>query len=85
MAHSTTRRGFLATLAGVSGTIFLAACSSAAPSTQAPAGGAAQPASGGQQAPAAGGQKVTLRVMERANNIVEGGPQFELYRTHVIV
>jgi multiple sugar transport system substrate-binding protein len=82
MARSTTRRGFLATLAGVSGTVFLAACSSAAPSAQAPSGSGTQPASGGQQGPAAGGQKITLRVMERANNIVEGGPQFELYRTH---
>jgi ABC-type glycerol-3-phosphate transport system substrate-binding protein len=82
MAYTTTRRGFLATLAGLSGTVFLAACSSP-PSAQAPAaGGTAAPASAAQQAPASGGQKVTLRVMERANNIVEGGPQFELYRTH---
>src|SRR4030088_1825029 len=82
MAYTTTRRGFLSTLAGVSGTVFLAACSSAPPA-QAPAtGGTSAPAGAPQQAPANAGQKVTLRVMERANNIVEGGPQFELYRTH---
>ena len=71
MTHNLTRRGFLTTLAGVSGTVFLAACSSS------PA-----PAAGGQQAPAGAGGQVTLRVGERANNVVEGGPQFELYRTH---
>jgi multiple sugar transport system substrate-binding protein len=72
MTHNLTRRGFLIALGGLSGTAFLAACTAAAPS-----------AGGGQQAPAAGGQAVTLRVQERANNIVEGGPQYELYRTHV--
>src|SRR5260370_771225 len=71
MTPTLPRRVFLIALGGLRGTAFLGACT-AAPS-----------APGGQQAPAAGGQAVTLRVQERANNIVEGGPQYELYRTHV--
>ncbi|MBV9597436.1 MAG: extracellular solute-binding protein [Chloroflexi bacterium] len=74
--RTLSRRGFLATLAGVSGTMLLAACSSA-PAEQSSAGGA-------NQAPAAGsGGSVTLRVQERANNVVQGGPQYQLYQDHL--
>ncbi|HEX8967608.1 MAG TPA: extracellular solute-binding protein [Chloroflexota bacterium] len=78
MFHRTlSRRAFLATLAGASGVALLAACNSA-PATQAP-----QTSGATNQAPAtAAGQKITLRVHERANNIVEGGPQYALYQTH---
>src|SRR6185503_9200708 len=72
-----SRRAFLGTMAGAGGTLILAACSSA-PSASAPqttTTGAAPPAGGG-------GEKITLRIHERANNVVDGGPQFELYRTH---
>lgn len=72
MTHNLTRRGFLIAAAGVGGTALASACMNA-PS----------PAGSAQQAPPKTDQPVTLRVMERANNIVEGGPQFELYRTHV--
>jgi ABC-type glycerol-3-phosphate transport system substrate-binding protein len=91
-----SRRTFLGTLASTTGAVILAACGSAppaqkpaaeskpaeskpaetkpaAPAAQAPATTAAQPA-----APAAG--KTTVRIHERANNVVEGGAQYELFK-----
>src|SRR5262245_37584795 len=69
--RTLSRRGFLTTLAGVSGVALLAACTSAP----------AQPAA---QAPSTGASgNVTLRVQERANNVVQGGPQYQLYQTHL--
>src|SRR5690242_6334835 len=91
-----SRRMFLGTLTAAGGSVILAACGGspppapaaakpteaskpaqttvpAAPAAQAPATTAAKPA-----APAAG--KVTVRIHERANNIVEGGAQYELYK-----
>jgi multiple sugar transport system substrate-binding protein len=74
LQRTLSRRGFLTTLAGVSGMALLAACSSA-PSSPSSAGAT--------QAPAAGAGQVTLRVQERANNVVQGGPQYQLYQTHL--
>jgi multiple sugar transport system substrate-binding protein len=74
--RAITRRAFLGTVAGAGGTLILAACTSA-PSAQAP-----QTTTGAKPATSGGGEKITLRIHERANNVVEGGPQFELFRTH---
>src|SRR5437773_1496979 len=73
--RTLSRRGFLTTLAGVSGTALLAACTSAPPTPSSSAGAT--------QAPAAGAGQVTLRVQERANNVVQGGPQYQLYQAHL--
>jgi multiple sugar transport system substrate-binding protein len=74
--RTLSRRGFLTALAGASGTVLLAACTSAPTASSGP--------SSANQAPAAGsGAKVTLRVQERANNVVQGGPQYQLYQTHL--
>jgi multiple sugar transport system substrate-binding protein len=75
LQRTLSRRGFLTTLAGVSGTALLAACTSAPSSPSAPSGAA--------QAPASGTGQVTLRVQERANNVVQGGPQYQLYQSHL--
>jgi multiple sugar transport system substrate-binding protein len=63
-------------MAGAGGTLILAACTSA-PSAQPP-----QTTSGAKPATSGSGEKITLRIHERGNNVVEGGPQFELYQTH---
>jgi multiple sugar transport system substrate-binding protein len=76
MRRTISRRAFLGTMAGASGTMILAACSSGTPAAQAPQTTGAAPATSG------GGEKITLRIHERANNIVEGGPQAELFKTH---
>ncbi|MCC7370802.1 MAG: extracellular solute-binding protein [Chloroflexi bacterium] len=88
-----SRRSFMAGLAGISGAVVLAACSQppaapAKPAESKPADAAkpAAPAAPAQQTaaaakPAAPTQsKVTVRLHERANNVVQGGAQYELFK-----
>ncbi|MBV9579283.1 MAG: extracellular solute-binding protein [Chloroflexi bacterium] len=75
LQRTLSRRGFLTTLAGASGTVLLAACTSASSDQSS--------ATSGNQAPGAASSGVTLRVQERANNVVQGGPQYQLYQAHL--
>lgn len=96
MARSVfSRRTFLGTLAGAGGSVILAACGSQPPA-QKPAADAkpaetkpaeskpaapvaAAPTTAAKPAaPAAG--KATVRIHDRANNVVAGGAQFELFK-----
>src|SRR5690242_9125464 len=78
-----SRRTFMAGLASTGAAVLVAACGAppAAPSKPAEPAAAAQPTAAAAKpaAPAAQG-KTTVRFHERANNVVEGGAQFELFK-----
>lgn len=89
--RTTSRRTFLGVIAGASGMTLLAACGGAAPTaTTKPAAAPTKPAAqaaastpAAAKPAAASGQKTTVKIHERANNIVEGGAQFELFKVHL--